>query len=78
MARRYTVDPDTVRKAVELRLGHHLSDTEFECVLRSGDGLFWDYLPKYGFLQHYDQATLHSSAMALRNLQHSNHHRVSH
>ena len=68
MARRYTVDPDTVRKAVELRLGYRLSDAEFERVLRSGDGLFWDYLPRYGFLQHYDQATLHSSATALRNL----------
>ena len=78
MARRYSVDPDTVRKAIELRLGRTVSKAELEHILRSGDGLFWDYLPRRGFLQHYDQATLRSSALALRKLRPQNHDSLRH
>jgi hypothetical protein len=69
MPRRYSVDPSTVRETFERRLGRTLSETEFEQILRSGDGLFWDYLPQRGFLQYYDQATLRSTA---RTLNHAN------
>ena len=71
MPRCYAVDPATVRETFERRLGRSLSEAEFEHILCAGDGLFWDYLPKHGFLQHYDQATLLSTARTLRHLHQS-------
>ena len=71
MPRRYAVDPATVRETFERRLGRTLSESEFEQILCAGDGLFWDYAPKYGYLQHYDQATLLSTARTLRHLKQS-------
>ena len=74
MARRYSINPDIVREPIEMRLGRALSESEFERILCAGDGLFWDYLPKRGFLQCYDQATLYSTARTLQQLQRSKTH----